>query len=117
MRERLSEEQLNKLKEELLEKKKDLERARELLDQEDTFSNTDRTRGNAEFVDEAEEDRSHYETELEERNVNKTLELVDKALGKIEAETYGICEECGKPINVGRLMANPEAETCKDDAK
>jgi RNA polymerase-binding transcription factor DksA len=34
------------------------------------------------------------------------------ALENIKVGTYGICEVCGKPIETGRLEANPAARTC-----
>ncbi len=34
------------------------------------------------------------------------------ALARIEAGTYGTCEECGAPIAEARLEANPSALTC-----
>lgn len=37
---------------------------------------------------------------------------VRRALGKIEAGTYGICEVSGAPIEPERLAANPLARTC-----
>jgi RNA polymerase-binding transcription factor DksA len=36
-----------------------------------------------------------------------------RALDKIEAGTYGICEISGEPIERDRLLANPAARTCK----
>ncbi len=36
-----------------------------------------------------------------------------RALQKIEAGTYGICEVSCEPIEADRLMANPAARTCK----
>ena len=37
---------------------------------------------------------------------------VRRALAKIEAGTYGICEISGEPIEEARLEANPAARTC-----
>ena len=48
-------------------------------------------------------------SELEARLAN-----VKKALQKIEEGTYGICENCDKPIDKDRLQANPAATTCLD---
>lgn len=36
-----------------------------------------------------------------------------RALDKIEAGTYGVCEICGAKIESDRLEANPAARTCK----
>lgn len=40
------------------------------------------------------------------------LNLVDAALARIEAGTYGNCEACNDPIEMERLNANPAATTC-----
>jgi DnaK suppressor protein len=57
-------------------------------------------------------------------NVDRELDLIlsgqalaaiteiDLALGKIEAGTYGICEQCGKEIPEPRLEALPHASLC-----
>jgi RNA polymerase-binding transcription factor DksA len=36
-----------------------------------------------------------------------------RALDKIAAGTYGMCEISGEPIEADRLAANPSARTCK----
>ncbi len=40
------------------------------------------------------------------------LRKIDKALKKLEVNTYGICEECGDWISRQRLDARPVAEYC-----
>jgi RNA polymerase-binding transcription factor DksA len=47
------------------------------------------------------------------RKLEPQLNDVKLALSKIESNQYGICEICGKPIEVQRLEANPAARTCK----
>ena len=37
----------------------------------------------------------------------RTIEDVDAALERIDAGTYGLCENCGKPIPKARLQAIP----------
>ena len=48
----------------------------------------------------------------------KTLEDryndIRSGLDKIKHGTYGICQVCGKEIEVERLEANPSARTCKE---
>jgi len=48
--------------------------------------------------------------------VEHVLELklrdIDSALEKIKKEKYGICEKCGKEIEIERLKAIPEAKFC-----
>ena len=40
------------------------------------------------------------------------LHQVDDALTRVEAGTYGVCANCGRPIPAGRLEARPFAEYC-----
>lgn len=39
---------------------------------------------------------------------------IKRALTKLEAGTYGVCEITGEPIEPDRLAANPAARTCKN---
>jgi len=36
----------------------------------------------------------------------------ERALARIDAGTYGVCESCGKPIGKARLLAFPRATLC-----
>ena len=40
------------------------------------------------------------------------LEEIDAALGRLDAGTYGLCEDCGKPVPAGRLEIIPYARRC-----
>lgn len=40
------------------------------------------------------------------------LEKIDRALEKIDAGTFGICETCGEPISIKRLEARLETTLC-----
>jgi RNA polymerase-binding protein DksA len=42
------------------------------------------------------------------------LAAIDRALERIEQGTYGICQNCGRPIAEERLEALPYAELCID---
>jgi len=44
----------------------------------------------------------------------ETLQKIDEALRKLNEGTYGLCEECGEPINEGRLKVMPFAIYCID---
>ena len=50
-----------------------------------------------------------------ENNIRDLLEKIDKALGRMEDGTYGMCERCGKPIEKPRLKALPYANLCIKD--
>ena len=45
-------------------------------------------------------------------NEQKSLNLIDAALRKMEDGSYGICENCPKPIPKKRLTAMPHAPLC-----
>jgi DnaK suppressor protein len=47
----------------------------------------------------------------------KLLREIDKALGRIEQQTYGTCEGTGKPIPKARLEAQPWAKYCVEYAR
>ena len=40
------------------------------------------------------------------------LAAIDAALRKLDAGSYGLCDQCGGPIGAGRLAARPAALTC-----
>lgn len=47
-----------------------------------------------------------------ERNLEISLEKIDRALARMDAGTYGQCEQCGGLIEEERLLAYPEAVMC-----
>jgi len=53
---------------------------------------------------------------LRER-ATQQLELVDAAVGRLDAGTYGSCVTCGRPIASERLEALPWAAQCIDCAR
>ena len=55
---------------------------------------------------------SQTEKTVEMRTLNrqrKLLSKIDKAIKRIQDNTYGYCEETGEPIGVKRLIARPIA--------
>ncbi|MBX5464141.1 MAG: TraR/DksA C4-type zinc finger protein, partial [Clostridia bacterium] len=42
----------------------------------------------------------------------RRLEELEAALRRMDEGTYGYCERCGRPIEIGRLEAAPEARLC-----
>ena len=55
---------------------------------------------------------SQTEKNVEMRTINrqrKLLNKIEKAIKKIENNTYGYCEETGEPIGLKRLIARPIA--------
>lgn len=47
-----------------------------------------------------------------EKQATESLAKINRAIQKYEAGTYGICDQCGKPIEPGRLEALPYAVLC-----
>ncbi len=45
-------------------------------------------------------------------NEQETLQLVQSALKRIDAGTFGLCDECGEPIAKPRLQALPYTKHC-----
>jgi len=55
---------------------------------------------------------SQTEKTVEMRTLNRQIKLlskIDKAIKKINNNTYGYCEETGEPIGIKRLIARPIA--------
>lgn len=49
-------------------------------------------------------------------NAERLLYQVERALFRMEEGTYGICRECGQPIDDARLKAIPYTRLCIDCA-
>ena len=47
-------------------------------------------------------------------NLRRQLEMTDAALARFDQGTYGICANCGRPIDPNRLEALPHATLCID---
>ncbi len=47
-----------------------------------------------------------------EKRIKDRLAEVEHALRKFEDGTYGLCDNCGQPIDPARLEALPEANLC-----
>lgn len=48
-------------------------------------------------------------------NATEMLEQTERALARLDAGTYGLCEICGKPIGKARMQAFPRATLCVED--
>jgi DnaK suppressor protein len=53
----------------------------------------------------------------QEQRVIDQLADIETALKKFETGTFGICEKCGRQIEIARLEAIPTAKLCMDDAQ
>ena len=68
------------------------------------------------FADSSQVTAERGEAEALAAKLEEALAEVDNALEKIDAGSYGVCEECGKEIAPARLEAKPEARLCIDCA-
>ena len=53
-------------------------------------------------------------TRTETANLVQLLEQVDKALERVDAGSYGVCEVCRGEVETQRLLADPLARVCLD---
>tara|TARA_Y100001970_G_C14228199_1_gene856954 strand:+ start:2051 stop:2458 length:408 start_codon:yes stop_codon:yes gene_type:complete len=69
----------------------------------------DREISSADIIDQA---SSQTEKTVEMHTINRQIKLlskIDKAIRKIDDNTYGYCEETSEPIGLKRLIARPIA--------
>lgn len=59
----------------------------------------------------------HSKSLVIEKKLTDTKTSIIVALQKIKKGTYGKCENCGKQIEVGRLLAMPTAQYCLSCSK
>ena len=73
------------------------------------LNEVDREISSADIVDQA---SSQTEKTVEMRTLNRQIKLlskINKAIKKIDNDTYGYCEETGDQIGIKRLIARPIA--------
>ncbi|MEZ5092784.1 TraR/DksA family transcriptional regulator [Nocardioides sp.] len=51
------------------------------------------------------------------RRAQAHLAEVDAALARLDDESYGRCDHCGRPVGAARLAARPTARRCIDCAR
>ncbi|MCC6667124.1 MAG: TraR/DksA C4-type zinc finger protein [Polyangiaceae bacterium] len=101
--------QLKKFKELLDEKRMEIIRkAQQTLDEEMTLDAND-------LPDEMDLASSEYLQSFTFRLRGREkvfLDKIQKALEKLEAGTFGVCDDCGERISAKRLEARPETTLC-----
>jgi DnaK suppressor protein len=106
----LDQEFIEQQKQRLQDLKSELERVRDGLQEDERF----RAEEEGDFTehDSGDMSQSLFTREVDatvERQVERRLEHVERALQKIEEGTYGLSDDSGEPIPRGRLEAVPEA--------
>ncbi|MFA5644463.1 MAG: TraR/DksA family transcriptional regulator [Patescibacteria group bacterium] len=108
--------EFEKIKEELLKRKKMLLEDLGDLSKKDSHEADNRTANFPEFGDKPDENAqeiSEYSTVIvTERVLEKSIEEIDETLKRMENNTYGLCKYCGDEIGTKRLMARPTASSC-----
>ncbi len=94
------------------EKRHQLEKRLTAVKKSDPFMDKDRLSENAAVDTEAKEDAGSQLAEAFQREINRHLVRVRKAMTKIKIRKYGLCERCGKMIDTDRLSVLPDAEFC-----
>jgi len=116
MEKEISNEEIAEIKEQLIERKKQIEKDLEAISREDDHEADDRSASFPEYGDKADENAQEitdYSTSVVTQGVlEKSLEDVEKALKRIDDGSYGVCKYCKSPINVKRLKARPTASSC-----
>lgn len=86
------------------------------LRRDDPFAQTDRS-----LIVEPATDASalfgHEQVAVFESRLKEELSEIERALLKIKKGTYGVCEKCGKQIDLARLTAKPTAIYCLRDER
>jgi RNA polymerase-binding transcription factor len=118
---RLTKKELDDLRARLGEEREELAMQLATIE-EDAFSTTQSDLSGDVGVDDESADAGSATFEREkdlsiEQNVRDLLDKIDRALTRIEAGTYGICEVCGKPIEKTRVKALPYVDLCIKDAQ
>ena len=102
-------EQLEYFRQNLMEKKKDVEARVEQLKNGDIHTNKDDLYDD---VDAATVDADHSLLFRIRGREAHLIKKINEALEQIEVGTFGICAECGENINIERLKARPVAPLC-----
>jgi DnaK suppressor protein len=64
------------------------------------------------FADSSQVTAERGEVEALAVQLRETLSGVERALGKLTDDSYGVCEDCREPIDPLRLEAKPAARYC-----
>ncbi|MFJ6792466.1 TraR/DksA family transcriptional regulator [Streptomyces angustmyceticus] len=87
----------------------------EIVSAEDAIAGLMRDSGDGAGDDEADTGTKNITREHElalASNAREMLHQTERALGRLDAGTYGLCENCGNPIGKARMQAFPRATLC-----
>jgi DnaK suppressor protein len=121
MKSMFSKEFLDRIHEQLLAKKEDVENELKAFAEQSPKNKADYDTTFPDLGDKTDENAAEvveYSTNLSlESTLEKVLEDVNEALERFDAGTYGVCKYCKKPIDEKRLIARPTSSACIDCKK
>jgi len=91
---------------------KRLEKRKKSLSKRDPFRDSSRVADNAASDTDAAEQDGHAQVTAMQRQTERRLIQIRKALTRIKLGKYGSCERCNQMIDTDRLMVMPEATIC-----
>ncbi|MFH1522866.1 MAG: TraR/DksA family transcriptional regulator [Patescibacteria group bacterium] len=114
----LDQKTINKIKEELIARKKQILEDLEDIASKEEGNNDERRAKFPDFGNKSDENAqeiSEYSTNLATEKVLETsLRDINNTLKRIENGTYGICKYCSQPIGKKRMLARTVASACID---
>jgi RNA polymerase-binding transcription factor DksA len=118
---KLTKKEIDTLRAQMLEEQVELRSQLATIEEEAFSASQSELSGDVGVDDEsADAGSSTFEREKDlsiENNVRDLLDKIDRALGRMEAGTYGTCVECGKQIEKARIKALPYTDLCLKDAR
>jgi RNA polymerase-binding transcription factor DksA len=113
--------EIDELRARLLEEKEELGAQLTTIEENSFATSQSESSGEVAFDDEtADAGTATFERERDlsiENNIRDLMQKVDRALQRMDAGTYGICDRCGKPIEKARVRALPYVDLCLKDAQ
>jgi len=88
-----------------------LKKQKKIIKKEDPFSDANRVDENS-MEDDLDEQIGHFDAEVKLNFVAKRIIEIKRALSRLKIGKYGVCESCGRMIDIKRLHAKPEATVC-----
>lgn len=109
---KLTAEAIKKRKESLLISQIQIRERIDALRKQDPFTDPDRVNDNAASDTEASEESDHDRVSSLLEELTLQSKDIDNALIRLEAGTYGLCQNCGESIEESRLAIVPTATLC-----
>jgi DnaK suppressor protein len=117
----LTKKELDDLRQRLLTERAELQDQLETLEENTFAASQSDMSGEVAFDDEtADAGTATFERERDlsiENNVRDLLAKIERALRRMDAGTYGLCDRCGRPIEKARIKALPYVDLCIKDAQ